>query len=122
MHNACVPANHLDPTIARAAAHARQIGLGQASIAKALGASQSQVSRVFSGNTSARSRLARDICSYVLGSPSKNTRDAVRANDQLIDALAEVWDGTPAHARALAMVIRSLALLVPSRHQEETTS
>jgi hypothetical protein len=62
------------------------------------------VSRVFSGATSARSRLARDICSYVLGSPSKNTRDAVRANNQLIDAIAEVCDGTPAHARALANV------------------
>lgn len=38
-------------------------------------------------------------------------RERVVANDELMDALAEIWDGTPNHARALAAVIRSLTLL-----------
>lgn len=46
-------------------------------------------------------------------------RAAVRSNEDLLDALADVWDGTPAHARSLATVIRSLALLSPSKPKEE---
>jgi hypothetical protein len=41
------------------------------------------------------------------------TPDAVRGNDHLIEALAEAWDGSAEHAKALATVIRSLALLRP---------
>ena len=37
------------------------------------------------------------------------TADAVRENDELIEAMKEVWDGSSTHARALAIVIRSLA-------------
>ena len=37
--------------------------------------------------------------------------DAVRSNDDLIEALRVTWDGSSAHARALASVIRSLAVL-----------
>lgn len=116
-----MPVEQASITIARAAEQARRIGLGQSSIASALGASQSQVSRVLSGRTSARSKLARDICTYVLGATSRDARAAVQANEDLQDALAEVWDGTPSHARALAVVIRSLALLTPPRHEEEPT-
>lgn len=33
-------------------------------------------------------------------------------NQDIQDALLEVWDGTPGHARALATVIRSLSVLL----------
>lgn len=105
--------------VARAAEHAKRVGMGQVEIAKATGASQSQVSRVFSGRTSARSKLAKDICTYVLRNASKDDRAAVRSNEDLLDALAEVWDGTPAHARSLAVVIRSLALLSRPKPEQE---
>jgi len=117
-----MPEHQQNTMIASASERARRVGLHQSSIAKALGASQSQVSRVFSGKTSAQSKLAKDICIYVLGSTSKSQADAVRANEELIGALAEVWNGTPAHARALAVVIRSLALLSPPLSTDEATS
>lgn len=76
-----------------------------------LEASQSQISRVLSGRTSIRSKLAKDICNYVSSQAKSMERERVVANDELMDALAEIWDGTPNHARALAAVIRSLTLL-----------
>lgn len=115
MHNLDMEPIPSRVSVAQAAERARRLNLRQTDIANALGVSQSQVSRVLSGSTSARSRLAKDVCSYVLSAASRDVRSAVRGNDDLLDALAEVWDGTPAHARALATVIRSLALLTPIR-------
>jgi DNA-binding XRE family transcriptional regulator len=89
----------------------KQCGLTQEDIAYAVGASQSQVSRIFSGKTSPNSKLAGDICNYVSTVTRSSSRDAVVNNNELIDALSSVWDGTPHHARSLATIIRSLALL-----------
>lgn len=89
--------------------------LTQIDVAMALNVSQSQVSRVLSGQTSMKSRVAQDVCKYVLMRSKKTGRDRVRSSDELIDAVSAVWDGTPDHARALAAVIRSFALLVPSK-------
>lgn len=86
-------------------------GVTQSALSIALGASQSQISRVLSGRTSIRSKLARDICIYVSSRTGSMNREKVMANDDLMDALAKTWDGTPNHARALAAVIRSLTLL-----------
>jgi len=41
-------------------------------------------------------------------------KEMVIANDDLISALAETWDGTAGHAKALATIIRSLAVLKAS--------
>jgi hypothetical protein len=35
----------------------------------------------------------------------------VRANDDLMNALRATWDGSAGHARALASIIRALAVL-----------
>lgn len=94
----------------------RAAGLTQQQIASAVDASQSQVSRVLSGHSSFRSRLYDRICIYVSSAVSGVTPDSVRQNAELIDALAEVWDGSPDHAQALSTVIRAMALLTPSRH------
>ena len=94
---------------ALAAARARVVGLTQQDIAKALGASQSQVSRVLAGQSRRRSRLFDQVCKYVF---SAGRIDAERAPPaELTDALHAVWDGTPEHASALALVIRSLGAL-----------
>ena len=50
------------------------------------------------------------------------SREAVAGNDELMDALKDVWDGTPAHARALATVIRSLGLFKSPPLQNRSTS
>lgn len=95
----------------RAGRTAHQLGLSQKQIAEATRHSQSQVSRVLSGRTARRSKAFRDVCSYVFFRATTEPREAVRNNSELIDALAEVWDGTPDHSAALACVIRSLGSL-----------
>lgn len=96
------------------AKRARELGLTQAHIAQALQISQSQVSRILSGRARRRSRLFADICKYVHDSGMANSDAALGQAQEIHDALKVVWDGTPEHARALAVVIRSLGALHPS--------
>jgi transcriptional regulator with XRE-family HTH domain len=83
----------------------------QAQIASAIGASQSQVSRVLSGYSKKRSRLTKKICNYVKNLTPVVSIESVRLNEELMAALAATWDGTPKHSEALATVIRSLRVL-----------
>lgn len=94
---------------ALAAARAREIGLTQQDIANALGASQSQVSRVLAGQSRRRSRLFDQVCKYVFSAGRTEANNPPPA--ELTEALQAVWDGTPEHATALALVIRSLGAL-----------
>lgn len=97
------------------AERARQIckvrGITQAQIAVDLGASQSQVSRILKGQSLKSSRLAEEVCLYVEKFEGGVTAEAVRRNDELVDALTVTWDGSASHARALSAVIRSLSVL-----------
>lgn len=86
-------------------------------LAKKVGASQSQVSRVLAGHSKVRSRLLEKICVYVENIDHGVTPERVRGNADLVTALAEVWDGSHDHAQALCAVIRSLGLLAPARSQ-----
>lgn len=92
----------------RLADRAKSLGVTQGEIAKAVGASQSQVSRVLSGVSIRRSRLFEEICIYVENAASGVSPAAVCKNDDLISAVAAVWDGSAHQARVLADVIRSL--------------
>jgi transcriptional regulator with XRE-family HTH domain len=92
-----------------AAARAREIGLTQQEIANALGASQSQVSRVLAGQSRRRSRVFDQVCKYVFSAGRTEDKDVLPA--ELTDALRAVWVGTSEHASALALVIRSLGAL-----------
>jgi transcriptional regulator with XRE-family HTH domain len=88
-------------------------GLTQAQIASDLGASQSQVSRIFAGQSVKASRLAEEVLLYVEKFGVGVSAEAVKSNSELVDALATTWDGSAAHARALSAVIRSLSALGP---------
>lgn len=106
-----------------AASRAREIGLTQAEIADALNASQSQVSRVLAGNAKRRSRLFDEVCKYVFSVRERASASTPPA--ELTEALAAIWDGTPEHAKALALVIRSLGALrgtAPEGHLGRATS
>lgn len=92
----------------------RRQKISQESLALKMRASQSQVSRILSGKTSSSSKLARDIDNYVFMQSNLSMRARLASNEDLMSALEVAWDGTPAHARALAAVIRSLTLLAPS--------
>ena len=108
MHNDGVDQNELRSLAIHVAQRARLAGLTQEHIAKAVLASQSQVSRILSGRAVRRSHLFDEICIYVNNAAKGVSSEVVRDNDELIDAIANVWDGTAHHARALAEVIRSL--------------
>jgi len=56
--------------------------------------------------------LSEDICLYAERLEDGGVAsEAVRANEELIEALRVTWDGSSADARALASVIRALAVL-----------
>lgn len=97
--------------VLRAAEICRQRQISQTAIAEAIGASQPQVSRILSGQGLRRSRLLEEVCLYVERHVGGVTPEMVRENEELISALAAVWDGSTQHARALATVIRSLRAL-----------
>ena len=108
----------------RAATACRALGITQAEIAAAVGASQPQVSRIFTAKALRTSRLFEEVCLYVERRNTGITADAVRANQELVEALQTTWNGSAAHARSLATVIRSLAgfgtsPISPPIHQAE---
>lgn len=91
-------------------------GFTQQTLAEMLGVSQSQVSRTLNGQFKRRSKLFDDLCKIAYQSSSTAVAVQPVASAQqgdLIAALDAVWDGTDSHARALAVVIRSLSALVP---------
>ncbi len=108
--------NQISPLKAEAriaARLAKKHGLTQSSIAAALNVSQSQVSRVLSGESKRRSRLFNEVCKYVKLRATPTVSSNPRDSPELMSALAEVWDGSLHHAEALAIVIRSLGGLAP---------
>lgn len=88
----------------------------QSALAAELGVSQSQVSRALSGNAVRPSRVFKAVCEYANWRAKSSARRGDLPNDELVQAVREVWDGTSEHAAALASVIRSLALLQKPPH------
>ena len=97
--------------VLRAAEIFRKNGITQGEIAATVGASQPQVSRVLNGLVAQPTRLTEDICLYAERMERGITLDAVRGNNDLMEALQVTWDGSVRHGRALATVIRSLSVL-----------
>ena len=106
----------IEARVRRASEICRERGVTQAQIAAAVGASQSQVSRILSGRGQRQSRLLEEVCLFVERFVGGVTADAVRENEVLVGAIRDTWDGSAAHAIALSTVIRSLVVL---RHPGE---
>ena len=107
----CMKEQDIKATSIRIALRAKSLGLTQSSIAEAIGADQSQVSRILTGHSKRHSRVFDQVCNYVENSVCGLSNDLVRNNDELIDAIASVWDGSANQATTLASVIRSLGVL-----------
>jgi transcriptional regulator with XRE-family HTH domain len=101
----------IEARVRRASEICRERGITQAQIATAVGASQSQVSRILSGRGQRPSRLLEEVCLFVERHVGGVTVDAVRENEVLVGAIKDTWDGSAAHAIALSTVIRSLVVL-----------
>lgn len=101
----------LEAKAIHAAAVFRKHGVSQGEVADMLGASQPQISRLLGGKLRRRSRLFDEICLLAVRLDGGVSREMVIANDHLMAALTETWDGSPDHAKVLASIIRSLAAL-----------
>jgi len=97
--------------VLRAATIFRERGVSQAEVAEIVGASQPQISRILKGEGIRATKLAEEVCLYAERLQGGVTADAVCSNQELISALADTWDGSAGHAKALAVVIRSLRML-----------
>lgn len=108
-----------DPSAAGilAANQARETGLFQQTIAKALGINQSQVSRIFSGRIRRSTVTLMRVCKYVADRSLSVSPEDVRQSATLMNAIADVWDGTERDAQLLASVIRSLRALRKFDHR-----
>lgn len=95
----------------------KQAGITQEQLANAIGASQSQVSRILSGKSSRRTKLFEELCIYAKSLLTTKSCHRVTENADLVHAIESVWDGSPDHAKALASVIRSLAALHSTSNQ-----
>ena len=111
------PVNYTDrQAVAVAMAdRARRLGLTQEAIAKAVGASQSQVSRVLAGRGQGHGRLHVAVCNYVQNYGAGISAKSVRDNPELVEALRVAWDGTPQQSLILATIIRGLGALGQGR-------
>ena len=65
---------------------------------------------MLSGHAKRHSKLLEAVCKYVFSHPQGES-GSTDGNRELMQAISDVWDGTPQHARALATVIRSLSVL-----------
>lgn len=89
----------------------KQLKLNQDDLVGISGVSQGQVSRIISGKFKKPGEAYKRICIYVFNALNTDTRKNVEENKLILDALAEVWDGTDEQAKSLAQVIRSLGPL-----------
>jgi len=117
MHNLCMEYANIKTTSISIAQKAKQLNITQEVISKAIGASQSQVSRVFSGRSKRTSRVFVEICNYVNKYQSGVTTEMVSRNHELLEAIASVWDGSERQSNALASVIRTLGLVMNNNEQ-----
>ena len=108
MHNLCMNELEIAALSRNIAKRARELGITQSQISEAIKADQSQVSRVLSGKSKRASRVFNAVCNYVNCMTPSIDHELVKQNDELLRAIASVWDGSAQHAAALSNVIRSL--------------
>ena len=79
----------------------------QSDIAMKTGIDQSQISRILAGQVKRASKNVRELCKFA------KTFDSMAENDPsrsavLMSAMRAVWDGSNAHAEAIASVVLCL--------------
>ena len=100
-----------------------EAGVTQSDVARALNVSQSQVSRLLAGKLIRCSQLFDEICIFAYEAQANkrgNSPTPASACKELTSALDAVWDGSAQHAKALALVIRSLGGLGVAGSSEST--
>lgn len=83
----------------------------QSDLANAIGLSQGQVSRLLSGDFKKTGKTYERLCIYVSKIARQREQINPIENEEIMNAIASVWDGSPRQARYLAQIIRSLGPL-----------
>lgn len=89
----------------------KQLRLKQEELAAAIGLTQGQVSRLIAGEFKKPGMAYRELCIFVSKALNTDSKRLVSESNPIMDAIAEVWDGSPEQANRLALVIRSLGVL-----------
>lgn len=89
----------------------KNLKLDQSELAGVAGVSQGQVSRLISGKFKKPGKAYKKICNYISEALSSGQHMTAWGDGVIMEAISEVWDGSPEHARSLAHVIRSLGAL-----------
>jgi transcriptional regulator with XRE-family HTH domain len=88
--------------------------LDQGTLASEAGVSQATVSRVLAGLPARRGRAFLRLMAHV-GRQGEGTEPSVAGKKRVARAFERIWDGTDAHATAVARIIEDLAGLTPSK-------
>lgn len=80
----------------------------QLAISSAAGVSQATVSRILDRCPKRRSKAFVRLCNYALVEPAPTRPADPASSPVLMDVLRQTWDGTPAHAEALADILRAV--------------
>ncbi len=104
----CMINTNLTLNTSQLSSMAKSLGITQEDISNGTGISQSQVSRLLSGHGKRQSKSYIEICNYVNSCRNGISPELVRQNDELINALASVWDGSARQSAAIANIIQSL--------------
>lgn len=96
-----------ETVIAQLARRVASDKLTQNEIAHATGVDQGQISRILAGHAKRHSRNVERLCVYAR-SLRFSASDVQPARRQIQEAIDQVWDGSPEHARAIAEAVTSL--------------
>jgi transcriptional regulator with XRE-family HTH domain len=90
-------------------------GLSQEELASEAGVSQSTVSRALRRFPERHSQAVIKLCNYA-GIELKNDMGSTAiGTKQVLKAFEEIWDGSDAHATAIARIIEASRGLIPER-------
>lgn len=101
--------NYLDPSDLQRLI--KQLRLDQGELSVIAGVSQGQVSRLIAGKFKKPGASYMKLCTHVSSAMSKNTRTDTKHAEIIMEAIADIWDGSLEQANQLANVIRSLGPL-----------
>ncbi|MBS1885714.1 MAG: helix-turn-helix domain-containing protein [Actinobacteria bacterium] len=79
-----------------------RVGISQAELARRAGVSQPTVSRAMKRAPARKSDSYARLCNYI-----RQESNEIPLPGPACDALAEIWDGSPTQAEALAALIRA---------------
>lgn len=94
-------------------AYMKKNALDQGTLASEAGVSQATVSRALAGSPARRGRAFLRLLAHV-GKQGESTEPSVTGKKRVARAFERIWDGTDAHATAVAKIIEDLAGLTPT--------